>query len=282
MNLQLFTEDSTQVITTLERNLSDKSEEIKEITSILNDLLNRSDVNYNLQNDLLIQFTQSLEKILNNYAETKEIISNLSKTLDNSKALLEKLRNRRILRGQSLKLKAQIQEEMLNNLIDNFFDNLFSEKLEKLEISIKDSEILVTILLSLLILRVEIVRDNYISWFKILYESLFYLLEYLEEDVAVVEYQDSIVTLKKDLTNLTAMRNIRNLHLLENEDNQQQVRSCISGTINVAKSILWEISKLNLKPKKRFKTLDQLWEYWDDKYTEEEMTKSLKSLEEEF
>ncbi|PLZ82326.1 hypothetical protein CEN44_27855 [Fischerella muscicola CCMEE 5323] len=138
---------------------------------------------------------------------------------------------------------------------------------------------LLAILSSLSLLRVEI-KDN-ISWFKSLYESLYFLLEYLEENV-VVEYKDPIATLAKDLTNLTTIKNLRNLYLLENEDNRQQLRMYVSSTIHVAKSILWEINKINVKSKKRFKKLSELWEYWDEKYTEEEMTESLKRLEEEF
>jgi len=274
MNLQVFTEKSTQVMTKLEQDLSNKGEEIKEITSILNELLNRSDVNCRLQEDILNQLNDVIHKLGNNFTDTKKIFPDLNQEIFNSKQLLEKLKSRRTLRLELQKLKAQVQEQIIDALIDN----LFIEKIEELEISIKDSEMMIALLSSLCSLRVAI--TDHINWFKNLYESLYFMLEYLEEG-RVLEDDYSITVLAKDLTDLVLIKNIRNYYLLESEANRQELNSYVASTILIAKSILWQIDQINLKRKKRFKTLNELWQYWDDKYTEEEMTETLKNLEEE-
>lgn len=166
---------------------------------------------------------------------------------------------------------AQTLTRSLASFINKFQEYASTEILEaarELENQAKDLEVYMVILAPVKILS----SQDQEMIFKNFYQSLSCLL-------AVLESQDI------NLISQEAIRNVRNvlqylLNALEGDPslNHQLFNHDVKP---ILKAIMWEVEKMKLQPEKRFKTIHELWKYWDEKYTAEEMTETLNLLSSE-
>jgi hypothetical protein len=103
-----------------------------------------------------------------------------------------------------------------------------------------------------------------------IYNSLTYLLETVEM------YKGNIP--ENLLKNIKETAEISLLHLDKYQLEDEKQKEYLRNSKAQAKAILWDISNSDKKSEKRFKTVDELFEYWNEKYDEEEVEKSLEAL----
>lgn len=92
---------------------------------------------------------------------------------------------------------------------------------------------------------------------------------------------ETLQNLKRTLHNIVSNNSLINLsHKYSINPEDELRKEYILGIIMAAKSILGDIINYEKTPKKKFKTVDEMLEYWSEKYDEDEVTKSLEILEE--
>lgn len=167
--------------------------------------------------------------------------------------------------------------ELVNDFITQFQDFLPSSLLkdfEELEYDIKSLEADIAVRLALLeilkIIDIDSSEEISFSGLKNIYKFLSNLLEVTES------YTGYVPENLRKITKIIAEKFLSTLENNQLEDEKK--KEYLINSKASAKAILWDNTNYQKKSKKRFKTVDELFEYWNEKYDEEEVEKSLEAL----
>ena len=264
----------------LQSSKQSEKQEVKNMTSLLLDAIqvvkSVNDSSSNI-NTVLAATINKLEQIFNSsHPHTPEDfhtrIEEIVKQSEQLKLEFQKTQNLQ-LQFKSCKLF----RESLNNFITHFQEFLpsnFLKDYEDIEYEIKsveaDTAVRLAIMEIIKVIDIDSGEEVSFSVLKNIYKFLSNLLEVTES------YTDYVPENLLEITKLIAEKFLESLdkHQLEDENKKEYLINSKAS----AKAILWDTSNYQKKSKKRFKTVDDLFEYWNEKYDEEEVEKSLEAL----
>ncbi len=203
-------------------------------------------------------FHQRLEEIVKQDTQVKlefQKTQNLLQQFNSCKLLRESVKN----------FRTQFQDFLPSNLRKDF---------EEVEDEIKSDEADRAVRLALLellkIIEIEPSEEISFSVLKKIYKFLSSLLEVIEDYTSYTP--ENLLEITKRIAEMFLL--ILEQHELEDENEKEYLINSKAK----AKAILWDTSHYQKTSKKRFKTVDELFEYWNDKYDEDEVEKSLEGL----
>ena len=165
----------------------------------------------------------------------------------------------------------------INNFIIQFQDFLSSNLLksfEEIEDEIKfieaDRAVRLALMEIIKVIDVEPGKEVSFIFLKTIDKFLSNLLEVTES------YTDYVPENLLKIYKIVADKFLSFLEKYQLEEENQ--KEYLINSKAKAKAILWNTSNYQPKSKKRFKTVDELFDYWNEKYDEEEVEKSLEAL----
>jgi hypothetical protein len=244
--------DAISVVTSVNDSTSNINTELAETINKLEEVFNSS------HPQAPKGFHKRLEEIVKQSIQVKlefQKTQNLSQQFKLCKLLWESVKN----------LRNQFQYLLPSNLLKEFEE--VEGKIKSLE---ADRAVHLALLEIVKIIDVESDEEDSFRSLKNIYEFLINLLDVINK------YTDYIPGFLLKITDKVAEKilSILDVYELENEKSKKY----LINSKATAKAILWDTSHFHKKSKKRFKTVDELFEYWNDKYDEEEVEKSLEAL----
>ncbi|HLP91581.1 MAG TPA: hypothetical protein VK184_23725 [Nostocaceae cyanobacterium] len=117
-----------------------------------------------------------------------------------------------------------------------------------------------------------------------LYAALIGIQKTVEKHIQYLYTEQEMLQLTQDLAN--SISQMYDDYKFQDNNNQEAIENYIISIKNSAKVLLWEMNQYQQNPnpknqtseKEKFKTIDELWEDWDEKYDEAEMSESLEIL----
>ncbi|GEM_PF-3197773 len=157
----------------------------------------------------------------------------------------------------------------------DFLPNELPKKFEEAEESIKsiEADAAIKIFISNLANILEFKSEEF-NRLNLLKNVCDFLYKFLENTEFYVAYIPNII-----LKSIEKMM----MHLAEvegHETDSEEEKETLNTAKIMAKAILWEINHKKSSLKK-FDTIDELWEYWNNKYDQEEIERSLNIFKEE-
>lgn len=177
---------------------------------------------------------------------------------------------------EKLKLLHALQNQINNAktiLRDTFTDEV-KPSLEKVETSIQKIEAQFICLLPIIAIQAKV--EDEIKWLDNLNISLTKLLHVIEAGFPVEKI--SWFKVIQEILEILASETTNNLK--PGNDFQEKIAQDYGAKIRIiVKAILWEINNNSKKSNVKFKTVDELFEDWEKKYSEDEVTRSLEIFE---
>lgn len=248
----LLIEEDIQVKNSLTATCSDISNKLTETVESLENFFN-SNYDISSQQEMLEYL-----KHIDYFARIRNSINSLEK-LGHIRTVYQGLK------PLKTKFKAPIKNEIFKE-IDN------------LEMKISELEALQIVYIFLEAIDAKV--EDRVEWLKNLCTGFFYLIELLESGNAQLIPRDSLKTIRNASETISSNEVLKNYILTPKDEAQQEtIISYVTIARNAAKAVLWELEhqKKSLG-NKRFKTIDELWEYWEEKYDEEEIEKSFETF----
>jgi hypothetical protein len=132
------------------------------------------------------------------------------------------------------------------------------------------------------------IKENYqneIDAFEVFFNVLITMQETVGKNIQY--FSTRAMEVIKDILKAILTSETYNYYQCQKPDNENIIKSYIIATKNAAKALIWEIERFQhnqqlknqTSKEPQFETIDELWEYWDQMYDQEEMSQSLEILE---
>lgn len=168
----------------------------------------------------------------------------------------------------------RIQSKRLRGEYHNIIPMQQLEALENLEIYIDAITQLTAS--QFMILSAIVYKSDAIEYLKIFYTGLSYIQQVVEKHLYYLpdKIKKSIIHLAQDILN-------NYQYLIATTGNGSisiEKANLFKNINNTVKAIIYDINNPVEKAPKKFKNLDELWDYWDEIYEEEEMEETAETL----